>query len=22
VRLIHPVDHDHFHILRNKLNWG
>ncbi len=22
VRLIHPVDHDHFHILREKLNWG
>jgi NAD+ kinase len=22
VRLIHPVDHDHFHILRNKLSWG
>ncbi|MFU8837607.1 MAG: NAD(+) kinase [Thiohalomonadaceae bacterium] len=22
VRLIHPVDHDHFHILRAKLNWG
>ncbi len=22
VRLLHPVDHDHFHILRAKLNWG
>lgn len=22
VRMIHPVDHDHFHILREKLNWG
>ena len=22
VRLIHPVDHDHFHILRAKLHWG
>lgn len=22
IRLIHPVDHDHFHILRAKLNWG
>jgi NAD+ kinase len=22
VRLIHPIDHDHFHILREKLNWG
>ncbi len=22
VKLIHPVDHDHFHILREKLNWG
>ncbi len=22
VRLIHPVDHDHFHTLRTKLNWG
>ena len=22
VRLIHPVGHDHFHILREKLNWG
>lgn len=21
-RLIHPVDHDHFHILRAKLHWG
>jgi NAD+ kinase len=22
VRMIHPVEHDHFHILREKLNWG
>lgn len=22
VRMIHPKDHDHFHILRAKLNWG
>ncbi len=22
VRLIHPLDHDHFHILRAKLGWG
>ena len=22
VRLIHPVDHDHFHVLRAKLHWG
>jgi NAD+ kinase len=22
IRLIHPVDHDHFSILRAKLNWG
>jgi len=22
VRLIHPVDHDHFDILRAKLHWG
>ncbi|MCG8324647.1 MAG: NAD(+) kinase, partial [Thiotrichales bacterium] len=22
VRLIHPADHDHFSILRAKLNWG
>ena len=22
VKMIHPVDHDHFHILREKLNWG
>ena len=22
IRLIHPVDHDHFHILREKLGWG
>lgn len=22
VRLLHPVDHDHFQILRAKLNWG
>lgn len=22
IRLIHPVDHDHFHVLRAKLNWG
>ncbi|MGM0594327.1 MAG: NAD(+) kinase [Pseudomonadota bacterium] len=22
VRLIHPVEHDHFHILREKLHWG
>lgn len=22
VRLIHPVQHDHFHILRTKLGWG
>lgn len=22
VTMIHPVDHDHFHILREKLNWG
>ena len=22
VRLLHPAGHDHFQILRNKLNWG
>ncbi len=22
VKMLHPVDHDHFHILREKLNWG
>ncbi len=22
VKMIHPVDHDHFHVLREKLNWG
>ncbi len=22
IRLLHPVDHDHFHILREKLHWG
>jgi NAD+ kinase len=22
VKMIHPVDHDHFHLLREKLNWG
>ncbi len=22
IRLIHPVGHDHFHVLRAKLNWG
>ena len=22
IRLIHPADHDHFKILRDKLNWG
>jgi NAD+ kinase len=22
IRLIHPLDHDHYHLLRTKLGWG
>jgi len=22
IRLVHPLDHDYFIVLRNKLNWG